>query len=51
LVSGAIARLVDEYLEQCRVENKSPKTVRYYSDILHHFLWFASQEGYPADPA
>ncbi len=50
LASAEFAELIDEYIEQCRVENKSPKTLRYYSDILHHILWFVDHKGYPTDP-
>ncbi len=35
------------YLLNCRCENKSPKTMRKYEDVIQHFIWLARQSGFP----
>jgi hypothetical protein len=36
-----------DYLLNCRCENKSPKTLHKYEEVIHHFIWFARQSKFP----
>lgn len=44
-----LAALIDLYLLRCRVEGKSPNTVRAYGETLARFLVFAQKEGFARD--
>jgi site-specific recombinase XerD len=35
------------YLLNCRCENKSPKTLHKYEEIIAHFIWLARRSGFP----
>ncbi|MFC1916660.1 phage integrase N-terminal SAM-like domain-containing protein, partial [Chloroflexota bacterium] len=36
--------MIDGFLLSCRVENKSPKTVSFYKNILDKFQWFLGKD-------
>ena len=38
-----LVRLIEGFLLSCRVENKSPKTISFYKDILDHFQWYLNK--------
>ena len=39
-LAGTVNLLIDGFLLSCRVENKSPKTVSFYMNILNKFQWY-----------
>jgi len=47
----SLSSLIDLYLTSCRIEGKSPETVRSYRESLAIFLHAVGQEGLPQDPA
>jgi site-specific recombinase XerD len=46
-----LGSLIDLYLTSCRVEGKSPETIRSYRESLEIFLRAVHQEELPQDPA
>ena len=44
-----LAQMVEQYLLVCKVEGKTPDTVRSYRETLTMFLAVAEQEGFPDD--
>ena len=39
-VAISLQRLIEGFLLSCRVENKSPKTLSFYKNILEKFQWY-----------
>src|SRR3954447_15871260 len=43
--------LVDEFRDSLRARNRSPKTIKAYTDTAHRFAAFLAERGMPTTPA
>jgi len=48
-VSTSVNSLVQGFILTQRTDCKSPRTIEYYESNLRRFLWYASQQAWPAD--
>jgi site-specific recombinase XerD len=43
----SLESLVKGYILNCKMEGKSPKTISSYEMILHNFIWYCKEQGFP----
>jgi site-specific recombinase XerD len=43
----SLESLVKGYILNCKMENKSPKTIAAYEIVLRNFVWYCNQNSFP----
>ena len=47
VTTTSLESLTKGYLLNCKIENKSPKTIRGYEMTLRNFAWYCQQNNFP----